>query len=326
MTQRRGLLLLISPAAMLMTAAAGKARAEPHGHGGAIMPRRLARAFARGLALAATLGGSLPAWGQGTTERVSLGPNGIQGNDVSRDAALSADGRFVAFVSDADNLVPGDTNGTYDVFVRDRRTGTTKRVSLGSNGVQGNRDSFGAALSADGRFVGFDSSANNLVPSDTNDETDVFVRDRRTGTTARISLGPNGVQGNGGSGNPSLSADGRFVAFVSDADNLVPGDTNGRNDVFVRDRRTGATARVSLGSNGVQGNHDSFWAALSADGRFVGFESFASNLVQDDTNGQADVFVHALVGFRSGGSGQAERNVDGCRRLRELSLTARWCP
>ena len=152
------------------------------------MPRRVTKAFARGLALAATLGASLPAWSQGTTERVSLGPNGVQGNGDSGSygsyakAALSVDGRFVAFQSFASNLVPGDTNGERDVFVRDRQTGTTERVNLGPNGVQGNdfSGSYGAipALSANGRFVAFDSSANNLVQDDTNGQADVFVHTR----------------------------------------------------------------------------------------------------------------------------------------------------
>jgi Tol biopolymer transport system component len=142
------------------------------------MPRRIIRALTRGLTIAAALGASLPAWGQGTTERVSLGLNGVQGNDGSFGfgAGLSADGRFVAFSSEASNLVPGDTNDAGDVFVHDRRTGTTARVSLGSGGVQGNGRSDSPTLSADGRFVAFSSWASNLVPGDTNDAGDVFVR------------------------------------------------------------------------------------------------------------------------------------------------------
>jgi Tol biopolymer transport system component len=141
------------------------------------MPRRrITRALARGLAMAAVLGASVPAWGQGTTERVSVGQGGVQANSSSYNPALSANGRFVAF-SSASNLVPGDTNGTYDVFVHDRQSGMTERVSLGPNGIQGNgRNSWAAALSADGRFVAFSSWASNLVPGDTNDKEDVFVR------------------------------------------------------------------------------------------------------------------------------------------------------
>jgi hypothetical protein len=236
MAQRRRPLLRIGPAAVRMIAAAG-AGAAPHRPRGALLPRRLTRALTRGLALAAALGVSLPAWGQGTTERVSVGQGGVQANSLSGYAVLSADGRFVAFVSGASNLVPGDTNDEEDVFVHDRRTGRTERVSLGQRDVQGNRGSFDPALSADGRFVAFVSWASNLVPGDTNDEEDVFVRDRRTGKTERVSLGPNGIQGNGDSGGiytPALSTDGRFVAFDSEASNLVPGDTNNWQDVFVR--------------------------------------------------------------------------------------------
>ena len=131
----------------------------------------------------------------------------------SVDPAISADGRFVAFSSDATNLVPGDTNGTADVFVRDRQTGTTRRVSVGSGGAQGNGLSVDPAISADGRFVAFASDATNLVPGDTNGADDVFVRDRQTGTTRRVSVGSGGAQGDRVSFDPAISADGRFVAF-----------------------------------------------------------------------------------------------------------------
>jgi Tol biopolymer transport system component len=134
-------------------------------------------------------------------------------------------------------LVPGDTNGAADVFVRDLVRGTTARVSVGPGGAQGDGGSGGAAISADGRFVAFPSEATNLVSGDTNGASDVFLRDRRTGVTRRPSVGQGGVQGNDLSHSPALSADGRYVAFGSDASNLVPGDTNGAHDVFVRTRR-----------------------------------------------------------------------------------------
>src|SRR5438445_496038 len=220
--------------------------------------------------------------GAQTTVRVSVASDGTEGNDVSLGSALSADGRFVAFDSAATDLVAGDTNGVSDVFVHDRQTGTTERVSVASDGTQGNDASFYSALSADGRFVAFDSDATNLVAGDTNGTTDVFVHDRQTGTTERVSVASGGgTQGNGKSGGffafPALSADGRFVAFQSDAPNLVAGDTNGTTDVFVHDRQTGTTERVSVASGGSQGNGCSAGPVLSADGRFVAFHRPATN-------------------------------------------------
>ena len=231
----------------------------------------------------------------GTIERVSVGPAGVQANAGSRQLAISPDGRFVAFYTYASNLVRGDTNGGYDVFLRDRKWGITRRVSVGPNGVQGDKDCGYATISADGRLIAFSSAASNLVRNDTNRRIDIFVRDRQTRVTERVNVGPSGVQANGDSSSqqpPAISADGRFVAFVSDADNLVRGDTNGAADIFVRDRRKGTTRRVSVGPGGLQGNGFSFMPAISSDGRFVSFASTATNLVPGDTNGAADIFVY----------------------------------
>ena len=167
----------------------------------------------------------------------------------------------------------------------------TKRVSVSSAGAQGDSGSFHPAVSADGRFVAFASNATNLVGGDTNAVSDVFVRDRKTHKTKRVSVSSAGAQGNDLSESASISADGRFVAFESVATNLVGNDTNGFDDVFVRDRSTGKTRRVSLDSAGVQGNGDSEEPSISADGRFVGFDSLATDLVGNDTNGFEDVFV-----------------------------------
>ncbi|TAH35937.1 MAG: calcium-binding protein [Planctomycetota bacterium] len=228
----------------------------------------------------------------GQTTRVSVDSAGIQGNHSSEDPSISADGRFVAFYSYASNLVPGDTSGVYDVFVHDRQTGQTTRVSVDAAGVQGNRGSYDPTISADGRFVAFESEASNLVPDDTNSRYDVFVHDHQTGQTTRVSVNSAGAQGNHNSEDPSISADGRFVAFGSYAANLVPGDAGIYGDVFVHDRQTAQTIRVSVDSAGVQGNSDSYGPSISADGRFVALASGASNLVPGDTNGSGDVFVH----------------------------------
>src|SRR5439155_1499293 len=152
---------------------------------------------------------------------------------------ISADGRFVAFLSSASNLVGGDTNGVIDVFVRDRKTGKTTRVSVNSHGAQGNRGSIVRSISDDGRFVSFDSAANNLVGGDTNTVVDVFLRDRKTGKTRRVSVHSHGPQPYAARFRPPISADGRFVAFYSDAANLVAGDGNAAGDGFVRDRKAG---------------------------------------------------------------------------------------
>ena len=227
----------------------------------------------------------------GLTERASVGSGGLQANGDSYDASLSADGRFVAFESSASNLVAGDSNGVWDIFVRDRHLGTTVRVSVDAAGNQGTADSFGTSLSGDGRFVAFDSFAPGLVPGDTNGASDLFVHDRATGAIARVSVSSSGAQANSLSHHPTISADGRIVAFRSLASNLVPGDTNGTWDVFVHDREDATTRRVSVGTSGVQGDASSERPALSSDGRFVAFRSDASNLVPNDTNGAADVLL-----------------------------------
>jgi Tol biopolymer transport system component len=232
----------------------------------------------------------------GQTTRVSVASDGTQGNNGSGDPSISADGRYVAFSSLASNLVPGDTNGTWDVFVHDRLTGQTTRVSVASDGTEGNGVSRRPpSISADGRYVAFYSEASNLVPGDTNELVDVFVHDRLTGQTTRVSVASDGTQGNSYSQWPSISADGRYVAFMSWASNLVPGDTNEVQDIFVHDRMTGQTTRVSVASDGTEGNGDSWLPSISADGRYVAFASEASNLVSGDTNGKRDIFVAAAV-------------------------------
>ena len=228
--------------------------------------------------------------GAHVTRRVSVGRSGAQANNSSSSAAISADGRYVAFGSAASNLVRGDTNSWPDVFVRDRMAHVTRRVSVGAGGAQANNSSSSAAISADGRYVAFISAASNLVPDD-NLKVDVFVRDRVAHVTRRVSVGAGGAQANDSSFGTAISADGRYVAFGSLASNLVAGDTNDRMDVFVRDRVAHVTRRVSVGAGGAQANDLSFAPAISADGRYVAFDSAASNLVAGDTNDIADVYV-----------------------------------
>jgi Ca2+-binding RTX toxin-like protein len=212
----------------------------------------------------------------------SAGNQGNNGSNLFNTPSISADGRFVAFDSFASNIVPGDTNGNTDIFVRDTLTNTTTRVSLDSAGNQANSGSDLASISADGRFVAFTSFASNLVPGDTNSNTDIFVRDTLTNTTTRaVDITRNPAFGSSFSYRLSISADGRFVAFSSSASNIVPGDTNNRDDIFVRDRLTNTTTRVSVDSAGNQGDRVSASPSMSADGRFVAFSSNSFNIVPD---------------------------------------------
>ena len=229
-------------------------------------------------------------------ELVSVGSDGTQSRQGTFSPSISADGRYVAFVCDADDLVPGDMNLRTDVFVRDRLTATTSLVSIASDGTQGNQFSCAPSISADGRYVVFASNATNLVPGDTNSREDVFVRDRQTGTTSRVSVASDGTQGNGLSQRPQISADGRYVAFESESANLAPGDANGYSmDIFVFDRLSQTTERVSVASDGSPGNGYSAAASISADGRYVAFESESTNLAPGDANGWEDVFVRDRV-------------------------------
>jgi Tol biopolymer transport system component len=247
----------------------------------------------------------------GTTERVSVSSGGVEGNTISTGPSISGDGRFVSFTYFGSNMVAGDTNGVPDGFVRDRQSGTTERVTVSNDEAEANGYSQAGDLSSDGRFVAVWSQATNLVPGDSNGLQDAFVRDRLTGTTALVSVDSGEVQGNGLSSPGPISANGRLLAFFSEASNLVAGDTNGVADAFLRDLQTGETERVSVGTGGVQGNSFGAATGISADGRFISFWSVASNLVAGDTNGHADIFVHDRAGADTDGDGVPDGS-DNC--------------
>jgi Tol biopolymer transport system component len=234
-----------------------------------------------------------------TTIRVSVSDSDEEANGRSTNPSISDDGRYVAFVSYASNLVANDTNGYRDIFLRDLTLNTTVRVSVTSEEIEANNNSYEVDISPDGNYVVFSSDATNLVAGDTNDLQDIFVRDMSAGTTTRVSISNNGQEMTGGWGayNSSISGNGAYVAFVSDATNLVDLDTNGYYDVFVRDVNAATTTRVSVSSSGVQGNYQSgngSPTSISNDGRFIAFGSSATNLVDNDTNDYNDIFVHDL--------------------------------
>ena len=226
-----------------------------------------------------------------TTELISAANDGTQADGASLFSVISDDGRYVAFESKADNLVPGDTNGVSDIFLRDRIEGTTKRINLANNGTQANGSSTLDSISDDGRYISFTSDASNLVSGDINGVSDIFVYDRINQTTKRINLASDGTQANGSSQGSSLSGDGRYVVYESDASNLVSGDTNGVKDIFIYNRIAGTTARVDLATDGTQSNSDSQSASISDDGRYVAFTSDASNLVPGSDNSEFKAFM-----------------------------------
>ncbi len=226
----------------------------------------------------------------GQTTRVSVSSAGGQGNGNSLDPDITPDGRFVVFTSAATNLVANDTNGVVDVFCHDRLTATTTRVSVGSGGGQITASALKPAISADGRYVVFESGDNNITPGDWCLNSDIFCHDRQTNTTALVSKSLIAFQNFNGRRNPDISDDGQFVVFDSAADELVVTDTNGWNDVFVWSRATDTISLVSVDAAGNQGNNQSLEPSISADGRFVAFTTYASNFLVGDTS-TPDIFV-----------------------------------
>jgi len=274
-----------------------------------------------------------PAWQQTSpgassagVVRGSIGPQEAMGNGPSTQAALSQDGRFVVYASAATNLVVGDTNGASDIFTFDRLSGEVARASLTWLGGQANGPSYDPAVSSNGRWIAFTSEASNLVAADGNGASDVFLYDRNTGAVERVSVASGGAEANGDCLLPSISADGRYVAFASEASNLVPGDTNGIVDVFVHDRETGQTWCVSVAGSGLPPNGASTAPAISPDGRWVAFESTASDLVSGDVNGQQDIFVRDLVaGATDLVSVNSEgQQANGASRGASITSNGRW--
>ncbi|MGB8858780.1 MAG: hypothetical protein WCC60_05965, partial [Ilumatobacteraceae bacterium] len=210
--------------------------------------------------------GWYPTGNPAATTRVSIATDGTQADDGSFSHAISADGRFVAFESIATTLVAGDTNGYQDLFVRDRIAGVTTRVSVATGGTQANGSSTLPTISGDGRYISFQSKATNLVVGDTNNAVDVFLFDRITGVTTRVSVATGGAQATfGESYEPSISNDGRYIAYQSFAPDLVIGDTNAKGDIFLYDRVAGSTTRITLAPGGAQANGHSASPAISAD-------------------------------------------------------------
>ncbi|MEL6505487.1 MAG: calcium-binding protein [Pseudomonadota bacterium] len=229
------------------------------------------------------------------TTLVSKHTDGTQGDDLSTSPVVSADGEHIVFTSRAENLVDGDFNNAADVFMHDTATGITKLISRHTDGTQADSDSFGATVSAGGRFVAYHSASANLVDGDVNLTFDIFLFDNATNTTTLISTAADGTAANQASFNPVISADGRFIVYESLASNIVVGDVVGTADLFLYDALTGTTTLISKNSDGIFGNGTSKGQSISADGRYITYDSAATNLVTDDTNNANDVFLFDRV-------------------------------
>ena len=286
------------------------------------------RSVAHAVSISLLLGVAGSAASSQSLSRVSVNSSGAAANDDAGSTRISPDGRLVAFVSGATNLAPGDSNGTWDAFIHDRVTGETIRLPLGMDGAQPNGASGVTEFSADLRYVVLWSDASNLVPGDTNGERDCFVYDRGTGQITRVSVATDGTEANRRCEAPQMSPNGRFIVFNSEATNLVAGaDANGfASDIFLHDRSNGRTTRLSVNSAGIQANDQSAQPALSGDGRFVAFWSWANNLVPGDTNIAPDIFLRDIefestirVSVSSSG-GQG----DELSRYPSISTNGRW--
>lgn len=262
----------------------------------------------------------------GTTDYATLTPTGARSDGNAFEPALSTDGRYLAFTSTGDDLVDHHLYRAQHLYVRDQATRTTSLVDVSTSGAESHGNAGSPALSANGRHVAFASAGSDLVAGDTNGLGDVFVRDRKTRVTERVSVSGTGQQAEGGEvGTVAISGNGRYVAFLSSATNLVPGDTNGTEDVFVRDRVAKTTERVSVGAEGRQADDYFQTLTMSADGRYVSFCSYSARLVRGDTNGATDMFVRDR---RTRTTTRVSLASDGAqangRSLGTISADGRW--
>ena len=228
-------------------------------------------------------------------QTLSLDSAGTLGNGHSRYATQSEDGQFVAFSSSSTNLVAGDTNGEYDIFLRDRANDTTTRVSITSTGAEAlGGDSMNPSISDDGTLIVFESEATNLVVGDSNSDKDIFMHDTATGTSIRISTTTTGLETTNDSRNAKISGDGEWIVFETDA-SLQPSDTNNISDIYLYEVASGTITRISENTDGTQSNGISRNPSLSSDGRYIVFESAATTLVSGDTNGAFDIFLYDRI-------------------------------
>lgn len=266
----------------------------------------------------------------GETARLSASPLGVEADGASSPSFISGDGRWVAFSSFADNLLPADPDRFSDVYLVDRQTRDLSLVSRSTTGEKGNGTSSADGITRDGRFVLFRSDASNLVPGDTNARNpqgapmgDLFLRDLQTGVTERVNVSSSGAQTNNYTWEGAVSDDGRFVAFRSEATNLVANDRNGDADVFLRDRLDHTTTRVSVNAQGGELNGPSFNAEISGDGRYIAYSTGAGNALRSDRNGAADdVFVYDRVTARTELVSVSSAGVQGDSRSIDPELSA----
>ena len=262
------------------------------------------------------------------TTRVSVDVAGGDPNDHSQSPDISGDGRYVAFSSFASDLVPNDGNGTVDVFLRDLLTSTTTRISVDRKGNDANGSSGDPSVSADGRYVAFQSYASDLIVGDRNDTADIFVRDLVAGATRRVSVDTAGDDADNFSSSPDISADGNHIAFTSSASDLVADDRNvcfsefgpvSCADVFLRDVAQDTTLRVSVDAGGGDANDASASPSINGDGLRIAFASDASNIVTDDRNAVSDIFVREVGALRDA-VGYATRRVSVDTHGRDADL------